>query len=165
MSTLIKNKSICENDWQIILEEETSSALTTPGKILISLELWFAHQSDLQQKISDGEVGIYLSSEKSINDLPENYLDAALIAIDFPKFVDGRGYTIARELRQKLAYKKEIRAVGEVLHDQINAMLRMGFNAFELSDEHNAESALLAFDDFQTNYQADVHQTLPVYAR
>ena len=161
MPTLIKNKKIVENEWRLYDEESNDFS----GKIIVCLKTWLTDSEKLSDKILKGEAALLLLSENTIKDLPDNYLKAEFIAIDFPKFVDGRGYSIARELRQKCDYKKEIRAVGDVLHDQINAMYRMGFDAVELSDEHSAEKALEAFSDFTTCYQADVLETAPVYQR
>ena len=79
-----------------------------------------------------------------------------LIAIDFPKFGDGRGYSIARLLCERYNYKQEIRAVGDVLRDQLRFMERCGFNAYALRADRNMEEALASFDSIPVDYQSDV---------
>ena len=118
-----------------------------------------------QSKLMAGELALIIESDQSIDELPEGYEKAAYIAINFPAFTDGRGYTLARELKNDKGYQGEIRAIGEVLHDQLHAMERCGFSAYELLDGKDAEKALKAFDDFTQKYQADTLEQKPIYSR
>ena len=90
---------------------------------------------------------------------------ARVIAVNFPKFGDGRGYSIARLLRERHGYKGELRAVGEVARDHLQAMARCGFDAFQLREGEDAQEALAAFDDFSDSYQATAAQPLPLFRR
>jgi uncharacterized protein (DUF934 family) len=90
---------------------------------------------------------------------------AGVIAINFPKFGDGRGYSIARLLRERYGYKGELRAVGEVARDHLHAMAQCGFDAFQLREGENAQEALKAFGDFSEQYQATAAQPLPLFRR
>jgi uncharacterized protein (DUF934 family) len=77
----------------------------------------------------------------------------ARVEVNFPKFGDGRGYSIARLLRQRYGYKGELRAVGQVGRDLLFYLEKVGFDAFLLRDGEDAEDALAAFDDFSVSYQ------------
>ena len=90
---------------------------------------------------------------------------AGVIAINFPKFGDGRGYSIARLLRERYGYKGELRAVGEVARDHLHAMAQCGFDAFQLREGENPQEALKAFGDFSEQYQATTAQPLPLFRR
>lgn len=90
---------------------------------------------------------------------------ARVIAINFPKFGDGRGYSIARLLRERHGYKGELRAVGEVARDHLHAMAQCGFDAFQLREGEDPQEALKAFGDFSDQYQATAAQPLPLFRR
>jgi len=79
---------------------------------------------------------------------------ARVVAVRFPKFGDGRGYSIGRLLRERYGFKGELRAVGEVARDHLYAMAQCGFDAFELRAGEDASEALSAFGDFSDGYQA-----------
>ncbi len=87
------------------------------------------------------------------------------IAVHFPKFSDGRGYSIARLLRERYGYKGELRATGEVARDHLYAMAQCGFDAFELRAGEDARAALGAFGDFSEQYQSTVTQPSPLFRR
>ena len=78
---------------------------------------------------------------------------AARVEVNFPKFGDGRGYSIARLLRERHGYRGELRAVGQVGRDLLWYMEKCGFDAFELKEGEDPHEALAAFDDFSVSYQ------------
>lgn len=90
---------------------------------------------------------------------------AARVEVNFPKFSDGRGYSIARLLRERHGYKGELRAVGEVVRDHLYNMENAGFDAFLLRDGDDPQAALGGFDDFSEAYQATVIRPLPLFRR
>ena len=90
---------------------------------------------------------------------------AARVEVEFPKFSDGRGFSIARLLRERHGYKGELRAVGQITRDHLYAMAQVGFDAFELRDGEDGEAALAAFDDFSDNYQATFARPQPLFRR
>ena len=77
----------------------------------------------------------------------------ARVEIGFPKFGDGRGYSIARLLRERRGYRGELRAVGHITRDLLLFLERCGFDAFELRDGEDAHAALASFEDFSHSYQ------------
>jgi uncharacterized protein (DUF934 family) len=90
---------------------------------------------------------------------------AARVEVNFPKFSDGRGYSIARLLRERLRYQGELRAVGDVQRDQLFYLSRVGFDAFLLREGEDADAALAALADFSEAYQASVERPQPLFRR
>ncbi len=87
-----------------------------------------------------------------------------LVAINFPAFTDGRGFSYARELREK-GFAGELRAVGAFIPDQADYLSRCGFNAFQFEDESLLETTLRILQPFSNNYQADIRQPDPLFRR
>ena len=87
------------------------------------------------------------------------------IAVNFPKYGDGRGYSIARLLRERYGFEGELRAVGEVARDHLHAMAQCGFDAFQLREGEDAQAALAGLDDFSEAYQATAVQPEPLFRR
>ena len=88
-----------------------------------------------------------------------------LVAVDFPKFTDGRGYTSARLLKTRLDFKGEVRAIGDVMRDQMFLMHRAGIDSFAVKPGKDIEKALSAFDDFSVKYQPAADETDPLFRR
>ena len=90
---------------------------------------------------------------------------ATRVEVNFPKFGDGRGFSIGRLLRERYGYKGELRAVGHITHDHLFFMESCGFDAFELREGEDPHEALAAFDDFSESYQASVTRPQPLFRR
>ena len=88
-----------------------------------------------------------------------------VIAVNFPKYGDGRGYSIARLLRERYGFKGELRAVGVVARDHLQLMAQCGFDSFLLREGEDAQAALAAFDDFSEAYQTSAAQPVPLFRR
>ena len=103
------------------------------------------------------------------SDDPARFADrlgaVARIEVNFPSFTDGRGYSIARLLRERHGYGGELRAVGDVQRDQLFYLARCGFDAFLLRKDEDADEALAAFEDFSEAYQASVERPQPLFRR
>ena len=114
---------------------------------------------------TNGALGVRLSPSDDpvliVNDLDK----LALIAVEFPAFTDGRGYSTATLLRERYGYKGELRAIGEVARDHLHAMAQCGFDSFLLREGEDAQAALAAFDDFSEQYQATVARPSPLFRR
>lgn len=112
-----------------------------------------------------GRVGARIPNDQPLDGLVPHLARLARLEIPFPKFTDGRGYSIARRLREAHGYRGEIVAVGDVLRDQLLHMLRCGFSAFELAPGVQPGSVLAAFDEQSVRYQAAADEPQPLYAR
>jgi uncharacterized protein (DUF934 family) len=88
-----------------------------------------------------------------------------VVAVNFPKYSDGRGYSIGRLLRERYGYKGELRAVGVVARDHLQLLAQCGFDSFQLRDGEDAEEALAGLDDFSEAYQATAAQPVPLFRR
>jgi uncharacterized protein (DUF934 family) len=88
-----------------------------------------------------------------------------VVAVNFPKFGDGRGYSIARLLRERYGYRGELRAVGQVARDNLYFMAQCGFDAFQLRESEDPQEALAAFNDFSETYQATAARPQPLFRR
>jgi uncharacterized protein (DUF934 family) len=136
----------------IIIRQRIIVALPE-GQRLVPLAQW------------DGEPGVLLGPADDPAVLAGRLDGIAVIAIDFPQFTDGRGYSIARLLRERHGYKGELRAVGEVLRDNLFYLSRCGFDSFALSDSTQLEAALEGLSDFSEGYQASVERPQPLFRR
>jgi len=90
---------------------------------------------------------------------------AARVEVNFPKFGDGRGYSLARLLRTRYGYRGELRAVGHITRDLLFYLESCGFDAFELRPGEDPQEALAAFEDFSEAYQASVARPQPLFRR
>jgi uncharacterized protein (DUF934 family) len=90
---------------------------------------------------------------------------AARVEVNFPKFGDGRGYSIGRLLRERYGYKGELRAVGQITRDHLFFLESCGFDAFELREGEDAQEALAAFEVFSESYQASSRNPQPLFRR
>jgi uncharacterized protein (DUF934 family) len=134
--TLYKNETLVPDEWQRLPDD---AILPLDGKFILTLGQW----RDYRDRLDKTNLAIGLSLEPSSNprDLGREILRFSLIAINFPKFSDGRGYSLARRVRDELGFSGELRAVGDILYDQLQLLARCGFDAFEITN--SATLALL----------------------
>ena len=165
MPTLIKDGHVIENTWGLIGKEaDLPSVLSHASEqVLVPLSLWQEHKLDLQA--SEKDIGVWLDSDDDTYELGSDALELPLIALNFPVFMDGRSYSSAAILRERIGYKGELRAVGEILRDQLFYMKKCGINSFEISDSVKLDDALAAFSDFSNNYQSTIEDPLPLFRR
>lgn len=162
---IIKNKAVVNDDW-LVLRMSGSDAPETvsvpAGKVIVPLKVWLAQRDALSQR---ADIGVWLASDEHASDLLDDIAKFAVIAVDFPKFGDGRGYTIAYHLRNRLGYRGELRAIGDVLRDQLFYMRRVGFDAFATRPDKDIHEALKGLDDFSLSYQASSDDPQPLFRR
>lgn len=162
---IIKNKTIVADDWTVLRlqEHETAESVTVAaGKVIVPLKVWQAQRETLQQR---KDIGVWLASDERPEDLKGDIGKFSVIAVDFPKFSDGRGYSIAYNLRARLGYTGELRAIGDVLRDQMFYLQRVGFDAFEPRPDRSIEDALKGLSDFSEVYQVSIDQKSPLFRR
>lgn len=165
MREIIKDKAVVQDDWTVLklAEGETPEMAVVPaGKFIVPLAVWEAQRTSLQQR---ADIGVWIASHERPEVLKADVARLPVIAVDFPKFSDGRGFSIAYNLRTRLGYTGELRAIGDVLRDQMFYMQRMGFNAFATREDRNIHDALKSLFDFSEAYQTAIDQKLPLYRR
>ena len=161
MGKVIIDGAIVDNQWQR-LEGGTLEGELPTGNIIVPLAYWQANRDAL---LSRGDVAVWLAPGEEPKDLEDDLGALPLVAIHFPAFKDGRGYSYARELRTRYNFKGEVRATGDVLRDQLFYMTRCGFNAFEVREDRSIEEALQGLKDFSVTYQGDVNEPRSLYRR
>lgn len=163
MREIIKDRAVAQDDWNLLKLQEGESAetVTVPAKSIVPLAVWQA-QPALHSR---GDVGVWLASDERPEALKGVANSLPVIAVDFPKFADGRGYSIAYNLRARLGYTGELRAIGDVLRDQLFYMQRVGFNAFATRPDRNIHDALKGLSDFSEPYQTSWDIKSPLFRR
>ncbi len=162
---IINNKTIVDDDWIVLRlgENDTPEGVVVPsGKVIVPLKVWQAQRDRLQSRSSPG---VWLASDERAEHLKSDLALFSVIAVDFPKFADGRGYSIATHLRTRLGYTGELRAIGDVLRDQMFYMQRVGFDAFAPRQDKDIGAALKGLDDFSLTYQASSDERSPLFGR
>jgi uncharacterized protein (DUF934 family) len=165
MREIIKDRVVVSDDWEVLrlAEGETAEEVTVPaGKVIVPLKVWQAQRAALQGR---GDIGVWFASDERPEELKDEAAGFPVIAVDFPKFADGRGYSIAYNLRARLGYTGELRAIGDVLRDQLFYMQRVGFNAFATRPDRNIHDALKGLTDFSESYQSSWDKKNPLFRR
>lgn len=162
---LIKNNQIVTDEWRVLRlkEGEAADRVTVPaGKVIVPLPVWNCQHETLQHR---AELGLWLASFERVEDIQNELERFPVIGVDFHKYTDGRGYTMAYRLRKQLGYRGELRAMGDIQRDQLFYLARVGFDAFALRTNENAQAALAGFADFSLSYQASVDKDAPLFRR
>lgn len=160
---IIKDAQVVNDNWQLLSIETTLDDISAQDNVILPLSLWLANKNQLENR--QEKTGVWLNSAEEIESIAENVAAIPLIALEFPSFTDGRHYSSARILRERYHYQGEIRAIGDVLKDQLFAMYRCGFNSFVIKQGKDINNALLGLTDFSETYQAAVVQPLPLFKR
>ena len=163
MQRLIKNGAVVNDSWHVLDKDATLDGLPNSDSIIVPLALWLEHSHAL--KARDGGLGVWLDSDEEVESIAGDLDQFQVIALNFPVFSDGRNYSNARLLRDRYQYQGEVRAIGDVLRDQLFFMQRCGFDAFALRADRNAEEALESLKDFSNCYQDATDQPLPLFRR
>ncbi len=145
---LIKDDKLVEDPW-VTADDEAD--LPVEPHVIVGLERWQAARGDLLAR--NGHLGIRLKSDQPPALIADDLGHFDLVALEFPKFTDGRAYSYARLLRERYGFTGELRAVGNVLRDQFVFMQRCGFDAFEVSDEKALEAWHEAAGEISVRYQ------------
>jgi len=158
--SLIHQRKLINDTW--VIASEPSDAFK--GKdVLVPLTAWKSHQADWLQQAA--RVGVLLEPNEDPAEVASELAQFTLIAVNFPVFTDGRGYSIGRLLRERYGYTGELRAVGDIMQDQLFYLSRVGFDAFLLRADQSVEGAITALDSFSEAYQASVERPDPLFRR
>lgn len=146
-----------ENSFVSVLDEDA----IPDGDVIVSLKRFLAEGEALLT--NSRRVGVRIESDEAVEDLAYDLPRLAVVAVAFPKYRDGRAYSSARLLRQRLGFKGEVRAVGDVLQEQAGFMVRCGFDAFEPADGATPEVWAKAASRFRHVYQRAADARRPAY--
>jgi len=165
MARIIKNGAVTDDAWKVLrlADGESPDSVRLPvGPLLVPVAVWRARRRELvERQRQQGEpLGVWLSAEEGPELVADDLDDFSVIAIEFSRFSDGRGYSTARLLRTRYGYKGELRAIGDVLRDQLFYLRRVGFDSFAVRADKNIEQALAGLSDFSVVYQSTLDPTL-----
>jgi uncharacterized protein (DUF934 family) len=135
------------------------------GAVLVSLSRFQAERDALVAR--NGPLGVRLRSDESPESLGEDVHRLSLVALEFPKFRDGRAFSWARLLRTRLHFAGDIRAVGDFLYDQIAYQQRVGFNQWDVAEGFGPGDLHRALSEISNVYQpsADGRKTIQALRR
>ena len=153
---------IAIDHWQRLADDQPFPSLDALP-VLVSLA---RAESDAEALAArPGAWGVWLRGDDEVEAVAERVRSLPVVAIEVPKFTDGRHYSLARLLRERYAFGGELRAFGDVLPDQLFYMRRCGYTAFELAPGKSLDTALRTLDAFSVTYQGAADDTRPLYRR
>jgi uncharacterized protein (DUF934 family) len=145
---LVKNNALVDDPY---VDASAAESVPPTGPVIVSLAQWQAQRDALLARGT--ALGVRLRSDQSPELIAADLKHFALVALEFPKFRDGRAYSYARLLRERYGYDGELRAVGDVLLEQVFFMLRTGFDAFDIQGDDPLGAYRTALGDFSVWYQ------------
>lgn len=156
-SVLVRADAIVADDWQRFTPEADANALPPEGtKWLVPVATWLAHDATLRTRAEP--VGVLVAPADDVMALEGRLDGLSVVAVDFPAFADGRGFSSGRLLRTRLGWTGELRAVGDVLIDTVFYLSRCGFDSFAVKPGHDPELARQQLRAFSVNYQPNYIQ-------
>ena len=150
-----------EDPWEFLPDSWTGDL--PEGALILPAALWQAEGVMLLQR--NPVPGLAVDGDTDLQVLQEVLPHIPLIAIQFPVFTDGRGYSQARLLRERYGYRGELRATGDVLRDQLFFMMRCGIDSFALPPGEDPDGVLRSFRQISVRYQGAYDEPLPLYRR
>ena len=162
---VIRGRRVEDDAWVVVgfAPHEDLAAKPPEGPVIVPLSIWKARREGLIAR--GGLLGVWLAPADDPADIAADLDRFSVIAVHFPKFTDGRGYSTAALLRTRYAYRGELRAFGDVGRDQLFNLARCGFDSFKLAAHRDPESALAAFADFSVRYQGSVDDPVPLFRK
>ncbi len=156
MTRLIKSGAYAADTFTPVADD----AALPEGPVIVSLARFQKDRETLLER--NTPIGVRLRSDENPQALGDDVNRLSLVALEFPKFRDGRAFSWARLLRTRLGFTGEIRAVGDFLFDQVNYQHRTGFDAWEVPDHFTLEMFNRALTEMTNVYQpsADGKKTI-----
>jgi len=146
-------RRVSDDPWTLVREPEVARPA---GPLILPLESWL---QDPQRQ------GVWLGPDDEVQRLVPWFDTLPLIALDFPSFRDGRAYSQAYLLRTRLGWTGELRAIGDVLRDQLSHMRQCGFDSFAVREDKSAEDALKGLAGMSVLYGRSVIEPRPLFRR
>ncbi|MGH1470287.1 MAG: DUF934 domain-containing protein [Cellvibrionaceae bacterium] len=163
MRKLIKNGTVLTDQWLLVEEDGVDISTLADKKLIIPLATWLEQKSALTDR--KDEIGVWLNGHDDPSLIKDAITDLPIIAVHFPAFMDGRGFSTARLIRERYEYTGELRAIGHYIRDQLCSLRRCGFDAFSLPSEIEIDGAFSSLNDFSEYYQAATDQPAPLFRR
>jgi uncharacterized protein (DUF934 family) len=160
MALLLKDGQIVKDNWHMVGADEEH---LPSGNIILSLEQWQQQPSSSHRH--KGALGVWIEGSTDIEPIAQSLIALPLVAIHFPIFTDGRGFSTARLLRERFNYQGELRAIGHFIRDQLSLLKNCGFSAFQFATHGDLTDAANSLNDFSVTYQANTEQPIPLYRR
>lgn len=159
----MKYIDVHKDRWHALGGEDGPPVSINPDPyLLLDLTQWHAVRANWPAGVP---VGLKLANDQDVEDVADDLARFGLVALHFPKWVDGRAYSQARLLRSRYRFGGEVRATGEVLVDMLPLLARTGFDAVVLRADQSVEAAERALGFFPGHYQGDVADTRPLFAK
>ena len=160
MAQVIRNRHVEDDRWEILPADATE---VPSAPVIVPLALWKARREELRERRHP--IGVWLKPDDEPGDVVADLDQLTIVAVQFPKWGDGRGYSTATLLRRRLRYRGELRAFGDLGRDHVFHLARVGFDSIRLGDRHDPHAALAAFNDFSLRYQGAVDDPLPLFRK
>ncbi|WP_028310338.1 DUF934 domain-containing protein [Derxia gummosa] len=158
ITTLGGTPALAADDWTRI--EDASAGIPATGKVIVPLAWALEHADELKAR---GDFGVWLKPDDVAEAAAPLLGSAGIVAVQYLKFTDGRGHSIAWLLRKRLGYTGDIRAFGDVRRDQLFNLRRTGFTSFAMAEGQNVAAALAGFTAFSGAYQLSADGRAPAW--
>jgi uncharacterized protein (DUF934 family) len=149
-------------------EQVATTDIPVTGKIIVPLSVFIVRKAELQERITNKQVGVWIDTHEILEDLVSSVGDLnslPIIAVHVERFPDGRIFSLGTLLRSRYGFKNELRAIGDVLRDQLYFFKRSGFTSYLMRADRSAIEALRSLNDFTNPYQGAVDEPRPVFKR
>lgn len=149
-------------------EQITNTEIPSAGKIIVPLSVFIVRKAELQNRMTSNQIGVWIDTHEILEDLVNSVSDLnslPIIAVHVERFADGRIFSLGNLLRSRYGFKNELRAIGDVLRDQLYFLKRSGFTSYLIRSDRSATEALPSLNDFTNPYQGAVDEPRPVFKR
>ena len=152
-----------EDTWQVIERDvEQPPAELPSGHLLLPASYWLENLAELTGREN---TGVWIDSDEDVELLEGKLENLPAVGVNFPTFMDGRGFSAGRVLRERLQYNGKIIAIGNVIQDQWFFLKRCGFDAYQLPDTVADSADIEPLAEFSVTYQAAADNPEPLFRR
>jgi uncharacterized protein (DUF934 family) len=161
---VIRGGRVQAETWQTLgVTPGEDLAQLPPGPIIVPLASWLARRAELLGRGTP--LGVWLKPDDEPGEIADDLASFQIVAVHFPKFGDGRGFSTGVLLRTRYGYRGELRAFGDIGRDHLFYLKRCGFDSFRLADQRDPEAALAGLNDFTLRYQGSVDDPVPLFRK
>ncbi|WP_028535574.1 DUF934 domain-containing protein [Paludibacterium yongneupense] len=165
MPRIIKDGQLVDDRWIVLRRGELGELppCADDDDVIVPLDAWLADPAFWSDR--PGRCGVWLAPDADLGPAGALVAGLPLLAVDFPVFTDGRGYSIGRLLRERYNFDGELRAIGDVGRDQLQLLWQVGFNAFVIKAGQDVAQSLAGLDCFSEHYQGNYRDPQPLFKR